>query len=305
MDTGLVDSSLVLGMNTPENQRLQYRKIATCTPINATGLTTSINITSDDSEFPSQPGDTIVTYNFGPIQDSSNYTFFHNRHAGLDRIGYTIDAEWAYAHSGPLIAWDPIPAFNRTDADVMFAAISGNAMRVEATCEDAIFGAHLLDSEVIDENEVFNSYFLDRIVGTIACTEQYQICNPNNDKCTTLSGHFDLMDSTLDLTLNNMQVMIAERITKALAYSDLYKVINGRGAAVLQAQNSVNGFIQAPLPPNQWQIESASWFASSLARFQSEIQQFVARASSGNLTLPNTDTLHRMAEYQCKNQLTQ
>jgi hypothetical protein len=63
METGLVDSHHNLGVNTPENERLQYRKVTTC----------SVLRLKDYFEERNNSG--VVRVNYGPVTGFGNYTF--------------------------------------------------------------------------------------------------------------------------------------------------------------------------------------------------------------------------------------
>jgi hypothetical protein len=64
METGLVDSHHDLGVNTPENERLQYRKVTTCSVLRL-------------KDYFEESGNSsgLVRVNYGPTTTSGNYTF--------------------------------------------------------------------------------------------------------------------------------------------------------------------------------------------------------------------------------------
>ena len=247
-------------------------------------------------------------YNFGPSPDITNFTFLVNTHSSIDQVGYMIHAEYAHAHTGKQgLGFEPIPALNRTDADVMLVGIIFNDIQFQQPCEDPIFTAHDISNRQLPSGQTVTSVFTDHYAGTIACAEQHQFCNPNNKKCTDLAGYSDASLQIYDrLDTNNMQGSVGLRIGSSLSVTSVFNTISGRGASALQAQNSVSVLSQGPLPNNQWEIESSSWFAAGLARLQQEVQQFAARNTNVNVTLPaKTDVMRQMNEYLCQNQITQ
>lgn len=125
---------------------------------------------------------------------------------------------------------------------------------------------------------VFEPNFL---VTTIGCTDQYQICNPAKKSpdgdsawCTSLTGFIPVKNEAAEIGLNSYQSATADIILDPITVvaGSINAAIQGRGAAALQAQNTVyDKFQQYPLPNNQWRIEVNSWFAVSLASFQESL----------------------------------
>jgi hypothetical protein len=80
MDTGLIDSHHDLGINTPQEERLKYRMVTTCSVLKDEGYI------SNDTDF--------VKWNYGPRLSkapvSRDYTFIHNKCAINTTSGYTV-----------------------------------------------------------------------------------------------------------------------------------------------------------------------------------------------------------------------
>lgn len=77
MDTGFIDSHHDLGMNTPEKERLKYRRVTTCSVLRQTGYAEENNATQ------------LVVWNYGP-SSSMNSTFVYSRYSVRAGIGYTV-----------------------------------------------------------------------------------------------------------------------------------------------------------------------------------------------------------------------
>lgn len=92
LDTGPIDSHFHLGINTPEKDRVTYRRRETCAPLNKEGYFTTLNVTEASrakGEKLGWPGDIINLYNFGPVS-GTNWTFMYNLHASIDGLGYGL-----------------------------------------------------------------------------------------------------------------------------------------------------------------------------------------------------------------------
>ena len=87
MDTGRLDSRSALGINAPKSDTIQYRKVTTCTPLNAKEHFIEYNDTNpEDGAF----GDTLFAYEFGEVSAVSNYTFLYNQHSSITNNGYVL-----------------------------------------------------------------------------------------------------------------------------------------------------------------------------------------------------------------------
>ena len=87
MDTGLLDSREDLGLNTPDNGRLFYRRVTTCAPIHTKGYAREIEVavSSDSSTW----NDTYVLVDYGALSEL-DYTYRYNEHTSLARVGYEL-----------------------------------------------------------------------------------------------------------------------------------------------------------------------------------------------------------------------
>ncbi|KAL8924268.1 MAG: hypothetical protein Q9172_002741 [Xanthocarpia lactea] len=104
MDTGLLNSQEDLGINAPDSDRVQYRKVTTCSPIHTRGYYEEYNETDVSRQ---QYGD-----------------------------------KFSHAAAG-LSAWTPIPELNRTDSDISLFILAPNSIRYEAPVKDPFFSANL------------------------------------------------------------------------------------------------------------------------------------------------------------------
>ena len=88
MDSGLMDSHKAFGINAREADRIQLRKITTCSPVHQKDFFDVVPATDD----PTSPlyGDTLWQFFDGPIVGHSNYTYSYNAHSEFVQIGYDL-----------------------------------------------------------------------------------------------------------------------------------------------------------------------------------------------------------------------
>lgn len=175
--------------------------------------------------------------------------------------------------------WTPLPPLALSDADVTVYFLSANAIQYVGPVDDPWFAAHVaVDSVDSDTGLNITKYSADLPVSGLSCTDQYQICNPSNEKCTALSGIFVIVAEILDndIGLNDLQSNITERIIGVLLSSGMEHMVEARGSAALQAQKSESFVTQIALPSNQWQIEVTTWFTTALAKLQQRMVDYAA-----------------------------
>ena len=82
MDTGLLDSHAMFGINAPRRDRINFRKRVTCSPIHVRDLAESYNDT--------QTGEEYLRLYLGPIPGIWNYTYQYNVRTERIGIGYSL-----------------------------------------------------------------------------------------------------------------------------------------------------------------------------------------------------------------------
>jgi hypothetical protein len=87
MDTGLLDSREDLGVNTPDNGRLFYRRITTCAPIHTKAYAIEVEkvVSIDTSTW----NDTYILVDYG-VLSGDDYTYRYNEHTSVSRVGYEL-----------------------------------------------------------------------------------------------------------------------------------------------------------------------------------------------------------------------
>ncbi|RDW58675.1 hypothetical protein BP6252_13151 [Coleophoma cylindrospora] len=270
MDTGLVDSHSILGINAPPSQRLFFRRKAVCTPMRLGNYSFYENFTySDDA-----PPDRVVRLYLGAYA-GVNYTYEYNTH-DYSESGYTTVS----SHQGDNSStnWIPIAPLYRDDADISFMFLTASSVRYSQPVDDPLFSAHTMDNTTVP-GSVY--YFADYWVSTIGCIDQYQYCKPAEDGgaepiCTELTSNIKSVNALSTLGLSAFQLATADHIAWNMGYSNIEYSISGRGSSALLAKESLFDLAQFDLPNNQWQIELGNWFNTSLARIQQDVVAFSA-----------------------------
>lgn len=87
MDTGRLDSHQALGIDARKRDRVQYRKVTTCSPIHTKNY---VVITNDTNPQHVAYGDVLINFMFGGISGTTNYTYQYNMHSHVDQVGYEL-----------------------------------------------------------------------------------------------------------------------------------------------------------------------------------------------------------------------
>ncbi|KAI4276395.1 MAG: hypothetical protein L6R38_005678 [Xanthoria sp. 2 TBL-2021] len=285
MDTGPLDSHRALGINAPLSDRVLYRKVTTCSPINGKNRFEAYNDT-DPSHM--AYGDTLVGYLFGPV-DEHNYTFQYNMHSLAEYNGYELTSLVAFA-GGADRGWEPIPALSRTDGDVSIFFLTANSVTYQEPVIDPFYIATTPEQKQFnDANLTF--YSPDFVINVMACVDQHQFCNPFTRQCTPLNGAMVLNANRgiTQLNLNVAQYTTALLIILHIAELTTYSSVHSRGANALRASETLNDNSQIGLPNTQWMTEISSWFGISMAKLQQRVVQY----ATGPSTIPDSYELFK------------
>lgn len=287
MTSKVIDSHIDLGINAPKYNRINLQKTTTCAPLHAGKFATIENVTNTTVDPGNGDiGDVIYKFWYGAMlsDDGANitdYTYFYNTHSWKDNFGYTLSAYMAAAGypKGEGVV-EPVAEVNTTASDLSLLFIAPNTVRFTEKCYDPVFSATRYQM-----NGSYNTFwYADYFVSVVGCSEEYQICNPSNNKCTPKLGNYQLQQAMVankdGLGLNAMQNATAYRLAIATTHSSIYYATFSRGAGALRAGETVSQLSQAPLPSNQWHIEVGSWFDAGLARLQALTQEYVTNPAN-------------------------
>ncbi|KAE9381001.1 hypothetical protein N431DRAFT_396305 [Stipitochalara longipes BDJ] len=278
-----IDSHLHLGINALPADRVTYRKVTTCSPIEAAPFAQEANASDTDEASLWLNGTILARFFFGPVAGSGEpWTYEYNKFAALDRLGYQIVSVGYFpAPNGDLSknVWAPNSTFSTiADGDVSLFFLSSNSILYVNKTYDPIYAAtdpHLLDGRTY--------YAGNYDVTILACVDRHQICDPNRNNatgCTAPQGYLQLGASLYNIGLNKNQIAAAQRIVGTLVFSSTLNSVSGRSEAALLASQTVSELIQElPLPIDQWRAEVENWYAVSLAKLQRNIIDFAGGSS--------------------------
>ena len=197
--------------------------------------------------------------------------------------------------------WIPVPALNRTDADVSVFFLAPNMVVYEAPVADPFFAASIPKNLSSGDGVNDTYYSSNQAVYALACAEQHQFCNPTNGICTPLSGAFQLVTNIPRLDLNDAQSSTAITVMSTLTFINLYYSVISRGSNALRASETLSQGFQIPFPDNQWMTEVSTWFAVSMAKLQQRTVQYAIGSSYVPKGLILVGPANRYQENICNN----
>ena len=183
--------------------------------------------------------------------------------------------------------------------------VAPNSVEYEKPVTDPLYAATTPNSFSNDDGPNSTYFLPDKLVTVLACTDQFQFCNPSTGECTQLTGMTAFADDEqLDqLGLNSYQFATASHIVDLLPFLTVWAGVSSRGVSALQASETTHdNWIQIGLPNNQWMKEVSTWYGVSMALLQQKIVQYAA----GPPLVPEGYTLagpsDQYEEKLCKNQ---
>lgn len=182
------------------------------------------------------------------------------------------DLDWGFT---------PIPALDIKNSSVtivfasFYGAYSGESddLWLPAHQPLSLKGAHDGYSEV----KIDGIYGPDKPFSVMACTEQFQFCNPSArsgvPQCTDyasmaqLSNYTDNNSTFRNVFTNEHQMALALALGLAVNPANINSVVVSPPALLLASQLSATQF-SIPPAPNQWVLETENWFQIGLAIMQ-------------------------------------
>ena len=291
-DTGFIDSHTDLGLNAAEPDRISYRRLTTCTPLNDQAYVTrwrnvsstrgGPNTEAVDAYYgPSRGADRNATFSYGNF---SQYTASDQMD---DANPYQLHQENAFGgadfeNSGSFL---PIPELSRPNADILLAFLSFDKA-YEAPVNDPWFSAHQKSMIFQSGDNEINStiYTRDLPITTIGCTEQHQVCtgrtsNSTPGRCTPLMGSYQIQTDSagvISLNFTDRQNSTYVRVFQAVLDSTMENYLSRliQRDMPLLARRNVILVVSSDLPDNQWQLETEYWHSIAMAHLQRDVVNY-------------------------------
>jgi hypothetical protein len=280
LSSELINSNTHLGLNVKEEDQINFRQYFTCSPLPDTVDTVYANNV------------TIIAFNgtAGQFSLTERYFRYSNNQANdseamlavwLDssaQNAYSLDAAtWLSNSTDPYLqpSWSLNNGLMPDIADITVITIT-NAVTYTSSFNDTLFGTEGCEPNVGCSGRTFSA---------LACTQQYEFCNPVNGLCTRKGGWWDIgyVDQEdlrfrlwNDDGLTPIQHATIYNIQRASNFSQLPYLLNGLQTDALYASRQLrrpNSRLSGPLADNQTVQEYKYWFSMSLAALQKSFVQ--------------------------------
>ncbi|KAI0532012.1 hypothetical protein GGR58DRAFT_491760 [Xylaria digitata] len=293
LDTGLLDSNDHFGLNTPPHQRIQWRHVLHCAPLETAGYTSEVTIANDS----------YTLYHYGGFGSPDDYHEYTYRASSLDvmygqenkHVTYTtqlVESLRADVKNGTTFLvgsnFMPISSLFRQDADTHLTFLSGNGvLYLEPTTDDwyrlAKIPTDMLWVEANQETTI-PVYLPLEPASPMGCADQYQFCNTaieGDSRCGPLASLRDAVAGAAPIfntTYSEFSAYNAESEPGTLLayFGNVFftfditvnSILSHLGTNGLLSQRKMNGGVQGPIESNQWQLDYIHLWAISLAATQ-------------------------------------
>ncbi|KUJ17991.1 uncharacterized protein LY89DRAFT_668190 [Mollisia scopiformis] len=300
MTTGLIDSRNDNGINGPNKDRVQWRRTATCIPINTEGyveigFSNRTNINGLDGAATLPFNYTALYYGVGntpaiylgfadPRLTNATYIYTNFRDIAGDynenQAGYDISTQEADGGMG----WQAIPELSIMNSSTLLVFASFYGAYINRS-EDLWLSAQFRNITTVEvtsgqASTTIQQYQLDNPISPLGCTEQIQFCNPaaGPNHCTPYlsAGQMTFAQPDIFVQLfknNTRQIATANSIFTAASNSRIAAVV-GELEKPLLAESMMSGMTSLPLSADQWISEVRNWFNIGLANTQRRIVDY-------------------------------
>ena len=321
-DTGYLSSHTHLGFNAKNHDRVSFRMMAQCAPLDDAKHSTAWQDVPETDSLPAhQAADALYG---ASATNARNATYSLTRqYLECDQRAitppYSLNAEFALPGgntSAGTATFDPVKELQSSDADTSLAMLSFIGS-YSGPVSDPWFSATqtVNDTNAFCLQEEKTLYIRDRPLTTMGCIQQWQICNTDTVKdsqCTPLQALSQAQASVANIDLSPNQMATVTRIMKAATGASFYYVINALSQSTsspLKARNLISNTIGLPLPNDQWQTETKYWVEILLAYLQQTsldfgTGQFSVSTDYINVTRrAGSDPVQDAAHWLCQNQI--
>ncbi|OIW34366.1 hypothetical protein CONLIGDRAFT_688166 [Coniochaeta ligniaria NRRL 30616] len=304
MDSGYLDSHEHFGLNTPKDQRFQFRHVVQCAPLITEGYisTHTYNATT---------GRDFTRYHYGSVRGAEVYNFTHEG-SNHENTGQALGGQFYDASS----VYKPIDELaGDWSGDLGICFLSSNAITFEGVpVEDPWYKTGTRLNATADNLPLpggstnVSVWVWDQPSHPLACRMSMQACNPNlpeGQQCSPLGGINDFVANAMSLYTEGtpgyeLTKWLLEAVFVNAGMMDVPGTLNAE--ALLSRKTLIQG-MQGPLPDNQWQLEVEFWHNTIVALWQLLFVEAVRGPPSGGIydtwsSEPETD----MERLLCRSQ---
>ncbi|KAK3385247.1 hypothetical protein B0H63DRAFT_543504 [Podospora didyma] len=273
LDTGLLDSHIHLGLNTPPESRYQMRKVLHCAPLVTEGYK-SPNYTY---QYP-DPRYTLSKYD-----NTSMKNYFNMQYKLLAQVAQPFNG--SYTDPRSVSSFVPIPGLQRRDADTHLFFLSPNMIMFTSPSKDPWYNSSQQTEVTIDLTAYMASkqtlplrttkvWIADEAASPLACTTQLQFCFPNlpaGDNCMPLSGVTEIPLRAMEIGVDEASFARLSWIWSAMMSVNptISSLVQELGVDVLTSRYGLmGGFQYSGIPEDQWKRDVRFWNDVSLAIMQ-------------------------------------
>ncbi|TRX91982.1 hypothetical protein FHL15_007079 [Xylaria flabelliformis] len=327
LDTGFLDSNDHFGLNSPANQRIRWRHVLHCAPLQTAGYTTEVIA----------PNDSYTLYHYGAYgvgEEYRNYTYrasslnvvYHNSDKKVTYANHLIESIRADVKNGTTYSagsdFVPIDSLFRDDADTHVSFLSGNGVTYSEPSTDEWYRVAKEPSTVLwigaNQQTYLEAYLPLEPASPMGCADQYQFCNTGiegDDGCGPLASLRDAVAGAAPLfntTYAEFSNYEAESEPGSLLayFGNVFftfditveSIISQLGGQGLLSHRTLNAAIQGPIASNQWQLDFIHLWEVSLASTQTAFIDTAVGPADETLRSLWTDYATSKANKLCNSQ---
>ncbi|KAF7192392.1 hypothetical protein HII31_06424 [Pseudocercospora fuligena] len=313
LDTGYLDSHNTFGFNAPPEDRVQFRRRATCVPLNVQDYASLVN--ADDVDFQkyfhrAPLGDEqIWRFHYGdnPIADlDGNITALYSTTVANATFSYTAQGVTAYSEPDmvPSNMFEPIAELEHTSGDTTVLFIYGNSVLSFVPINASIYAAHRpVSHRFVARDRVDNVtvYGVDQPAGVIGCTEEYEYCvslagRGDQRQCSGLRGMISGGFETILPSATKKQLVTLKAFAAANTLGGIANAVNGDPIFlnITTDWEMVDG-----VPGDQWKLDVKTMETYVRAQLQTMLaKQATGFEGARCMTYPPTTEAERLS---CRN----
>ncbi|GAW24524.1 hypothetical protein ANO14919_141110 [Xylariales sp. No.14919] len=295
LDSGFIDSHRHLGQNAPSNERIRWRTVLICAPLDSARFTSQGSAPKNYTLYhfgtrKTPLGDRDYVYKAVPVEAQYSDVLAYDSVVTISN--YQINVLTAELKNGtylPNASFVPVDSISRQDADLILIFLSGNGVLFVKPTEDAWYRTASTPTDITfvysDGTRADPRYYLPREPASpLGCINQHQFCNTGiqeSGQCGPLASLRDAIAGVAPLFNSSYSYFVgnfAETESQArflyfmntfFSYdTSIYGILSQLGPAALHSQRKLIQGQQAAIEPNQWQLDIARFWNISMAATQ-------------------------------------